>query len=694
MKWYCILFSLLFTCIIWKVNGQNDRITDTPTRVWKEISGKWSIGDNKFSPFLKEEKKTTKNYILIRNDMNSDSRWDYLQLEFKFETVSENISAGLVLNTNNPDDFGFLRISKSDDKVFLQAGVWKYNKFRTSMNAELEESILPDIWYSLKVIPTENRDEYRCWTIILAEKEKERIIFKSGIINQLPLFGRGITGLYADGNPVSFQNFQVHTSVPDYHTVNLKVAPLFANGMVFQRETPVTVWGKGQPGEMVSIYVNDNVFKTKAEDTGNWKITLPSMKAADSIGFMIISTIDTVLLQDVAVGEVWLASGQSNMHMKVWQSDVAEVTKKISEDKYLRFFIQPEWPSEVPLFDNGGKWEQANSANMEEWSAVACSFAIKLREKLKVPVGVIWSSWGGTTAECWLPREELKKDTLTKPILDQYVRAKNALENGEKLFGIHPYNVPGHHKSPGALFNGMIYPHIPFSIKGVIWYQGESNSIRAKQYESLFPLLINSWRDQWNNSDLYFAFVQLAGYNGGQSGSEIEHAWPQLRDAQRITTKKINNTGMAVAIDLGHQTNIHPRQKNEVGERLARLVLHDVYKFDKIVRSGPLYVSSIFTNHYAIIRFSEIADELKISNRQNLTGFTIAGQSQKFFPANACIDNDGKQVKVWSDAVPEPVAVRYAWENYPGDANLVNSEGLPASPFRTDEWPLPTDKNR
>lgn len=680
------LFDNSFGQIIIENKGQDS--------LWIELSGDWEMNSQYILPGLKKDKSTS-HYVLSRRDMQSDSKWNSLNVEFRIEDNSIPNLFGFALNTQNKNDFGILRIiRKSLNQFFLQAGFWKNNVFRPSMNVELKEQMIPGRWYQMKIFPTENRNEYRDWTIVLMEKENGKIIIEKGIQNKMPLFGRGVPGLYTNGGHVTFQNFYVEKITSPSQESHLKLAPLFQSGMVLQRDRNVPVWGKSEPGEIVTIKIKNQKKKARSDNSGKWRIDLDPVKATDSCVMQVISGLDTILLKNIAFGEVWLASGQSNMNMKVWQSDVAGVAQSMPEDRGLRFFIQPRWPSEIPLFTNGGYWEHATPTNSEEWSAVAYSFALQIREKLKVPVGVIWSCWGGTTAECWLPREALKTDPLTKPIMDQYTKAKKALEKGEEPTGIHPYNVPGQHKSPGALFNGMIYPHIPYAMKGVIWYQGEANTGRAKQYESLFPMLIESWRRLWNNADLYFAYVQLAGYNGGQSGSDVESAWPALREAQRITLQKLNNVGMAVTIDLGHETNIHPRQKIEVGKRLARWALHDVYGFNELVRSGPLYESVDFSGDHALVSFSEIAAGLISRDGEELKGFTIAGQDQKFFPAKARVVSDGKQIKVWAEEVTQPVAVRYAWENYPAEANLLNSASLPASPFRTDKWFLPTDKNR
>ncbi|MCK5822046.1 MAG: hypothetical protein KAH17_09165, partial [Bacteroidales bacterium] len=387
-----------------------------------------------------------------------------------------------------------------------------------------------------------------------------------------------------------------------------------------------------------------------------------------------------------------MASGQSNMAMMVWQSDMASVAEQNLPDEDLRIFLQPQWPSSEPVFDSGGKWENSQTGNVSEWSALAYSFAKDLREELNVPVGIIGSYWGGTSAESWLPREDLAADPITKTILDEYNSAQQSLESALPIIGVHPFNVPDQSHAPGYLYNGMIHPHIQSAIKGVIWYQGESNTLRAEQYETLFPMLIRSWRDVWDLPEMSFFFVQLAGYDGQQSGNEIESAWPHIREGQRLTLNKLDNTGMAVALDLGDPTNIHPFRKRELGERLVRLALHDVYGYENVVRCGPLYESVFFDRNRATISFTETDLGLEIRNGGELQGFMIAGSDKQFLPASAAINTEGKSIRVWSDKINSPVAVRYAWANNPIEANLMNNADLPASPFRTDDWPLYNDK--
>ena len=686
---FTIFFCLNINCFA----GPPEITRKDRNPVWIEVLGGWNISNQTVSPDLLKTKSDSQ-FVLSKGDMEAESRWSEVSVNFKIDEGISEYSAGFALNTKDSSDFGILRIGKISNKPFMQAGWWKYGYYRSKLNIELKQDIRPGEWYNISVHPTTGTKEWRPWTITLKSCQDEKIIFEQGIQNEMPLFGRGITGLYARGGGVSFNKFQINIDFSPTSHGYLKLAPLFTDGMVIQRNIAVPVWGVTKPDEKVQIKINNQSFTTNSDISGCWRINLNPMNASDSISMLVVSAKDSIVLRNIAVGEVWLASGQSNMQMKVWQSDLDSLAGSLPTDSGIRMFMQPQWPSDTPVFDSGGKWEYAESGNTKNWSAVAYSFASQLREKLEVPVGIICSYWGGTAAESWFPREELGKDTITKPILESYNKALTALENRQPIKNIHPWNTPGQSHAPGYLFNGMIYPHIPAAIKGVIWYQGESNSQRAKQYETLFPMLIQSWRKIWNAPDMYFFFVQLAGYDGKQSGSNIESAWPQLREAQRLTLQKLDHTGMAVAIDIGNITNIHPTHKREVGERLARLALHDVYDDKKILKCGPLFKSVTFKRNTAIVDFTETSFKLKIRDGQMLHGFEVAGTDQKFQPANAVINPGGKSVRVWSEKVGQPVAVRYAWKNYPVNANLVNRAGLPASPFRTDAWALPTDKNR
>ncbi|MCD6598089.1 MAG: hypothetical protein J7L04_10395 [Bacteroidales bacterium] len=689
MKVKYLLFAFLFSsCLacnrdVLKLPDPRE-IEEAPE--WIELLGIWNLKDS-LSPQVGEEGPVPQN-VLVRGDMKNDTRWSEMSVDFNISGDIRHSSAGFALNAQGTDNFGILRVSIGS----LKAGLWKYNSYRPWTRINLKP-MHQDHWYNLKIQEIIKKDDWRPWTITLTDSESDEVLLEQGIENALPLFGRGVTGLYAatgiyaKDDEITFRNFKlIYPSPPDEKA--LKLAPLFSDGMIMQRNMIVPVWGFAKASEPVRIEFDSQKFNTTSDNSGKWRIDLPLMNASTSLSMLVISSTDSIFIQDIAVGEVWIASGQSNMGMMVWQSDMNSIAGQAPPDDNLRIFLQPQWPSSEPVFDSGGKWEKAKPENVKEWSAVAYSFALELREKLNVPVGIIGSYWGGTSAESWLPHEILGTEPITKTILDEYLSAQAALEAGQPITNVHPFNVPDQSHAPGYLYNGMIYPHIPFAIQGVIWYQGESNALRGEQYETLFPMLIHSWRNAWNLPEMSFFFVQLAGYDGKQSGNELENAWPHIREGQRLTLKKVDHTGMAVAIDLGDVSNIHPYRKREVGERLSRLALHDVYGYESIIRCGPLFESVQFVRGNAIINFSETGSGLQVRDNTRIEGFVIAGADKQFSPALAKINPDEKSVRVWSYSVNNPVAVRYAWKNYPVEANLMNNAGLPASPFRTDDWPL------
>lgn len=662
---------------------------------WKSLSGTWKILNGWISA---EFRGKTANCTIIRNDLQEESRWEVISTDFRIENNVVDTQFGLLLNVRNEGDYQVLRICNFSENPVIQLLRWQYGQFRMWQEYKLPAALVPEKKYQIKVCraPMVDKEDWRQWKIILSDKTSGQIILKQGIENEHPAFGLGIVGLYIETSGIAFQNFELINQKCLASSGSLRLAPVFNDRMVLQQHSKIAIWGKANPYEKVKIELAGSIYRTVSAKSGDWRISIPPLKTQNGLTMKVATEMESITVHDIAVGEVWMASGQSNMEMRVWQTDVSELSKEIVTDDSLRFFLQPQWVSPIPNFDSGGEWVKADSASVKGWSAVALSFALELRRKLHVPVGIISSNWGGTAIESWIPCSRLSTDSLTLPILKRVNRYQSALEKGELVEERFPWcwDVPGQRHTPGNLFNAMIAPHIPFVIKGVIWYQGESNSNRAKQYEHLFPMLISSWRELWQNPKMGFYFVQLASYDGKQSGSEIEDAWPHLRESQRLTLNMINHAGMAVTVDLGQMANIHPPFKKEVGTRLSRLVLHDIYGFRKIVRSSPLYLKAIFKSNEAIICFSETGQGLKILNDMPLGGFSISGEDGRFVPATANIRTDGRSVRVFCKNVRNPVAVRYAWENFPKNANLGNSANLPASPFRTDNWFLNTDNDR
>ncbi|MDX1565674.1 MAG: sialate O-acetylesterase, partial [Phycisphaeraceae bacterium] len=406
-------------------------------------------------------------------------------------------------------------------------------------------------------------------------------------------------------------------------------------------------------------------------------------------------------------------SGQSNMAWPLSRTNAAETEIAEADHPAIRLMTVKRTSRSKAQSDVEGRWEVCRSETAKNFSAVAYFFGRKIHRELKVPVGLINSSWGGTRVEAWTSRAALKSADPEKvgPLLKWWDRliesydaeeaekknaaalarwkaaAKKARADGKKppRRRPRPLTDPAEDRHrPANLFNGQIAPLIPFAIRGAIWYQGEANVGRAAQYRTLFPLMIGDWRNRWGQGDFPFYFVQLAPFRYGRHDPAL---CAELRDAQLWTLKNVRNTGMAVTMDIGNPKDIHPKNKVDVGERLARWALAKDYG-QEVVPSGPIYKSVTFKGNRATIRFDHVPVALTTNDSQPPTHFQIAGADKVFHEAEAKLDGD--QLVVWSDKVPKPVAVRYAWRD-DAEPTLQNAVPLPASPFRTDEWPLKTE---
>jgi sialate O-acetylesterase len=477
---------------------------------------------------------------------------------------------------------------------------------------------------------------------------------------------------------------------------------LFTDGLVLQRGKPCPIWGTADPGEKVQVCLTGTgkgstvlleAGMTAGKD-GKWKTAFVlGPELAGGPYTLTIKGKNTITLKDVYVGEVWVCSGQSNMEWQLISTHNAEEVIKNAANPQIRLFTVPKNTADKPLegFKGDPKWHECNPETVRHFSAVAYFFGRDLQKALGVPVGLIHTSWGGTRAEAWTSLPVLEAHEEWKNEAADYAKAMEKHKETAakaKAEGKKTPRGPGPQNAPGALYNGMIAPLIPYAIKGVIWYQGESNAGKAYAYRKLFPLMIQNWRDDWKQGDFPFLFVQLAPYMAIVSEPQ-ESAWAELREAQLLTFLHSKNTGMAVITDVGDPKDVHPRKKEPVGARLALAARALAYD-EKIEYSGPIYDKMEVKDGKAVLHFKHVGKGL-VAKDGPLQGFTIAGADRKFYNAQAEIQGD--TVLVWCAKVPQPVAVRYGWANYPV-VNLWNKDGLPASPFRTDDFPGVTVSKR
>ncbi|MBI1321246.1 MAG: sialate O-acetylesterase [Candidatus Hydrogenedens sp.] len=480
----------------------------------------------------------------------------------------------------------------------------------------------------------------------------------------------------------------------------LEMPSIFGDHMVLQQGKDLPVWGWGEPGEAVRVRLGGRSEKTTADEQGNWKVTFTPFETGRPLKMKVSGESDTLSFEDVLIGEVWVASGQSNMQWTVGNSNNSRLEIEQADHPELRLFYVPRTVADEPQRDCDAEWVVCTPETVPEFSAVAYFFGRDLNRELGVPVGMIHSSWGGTPAEAWTTIDSIHADPMLQPISERwdaqaeadraaraaYEEAHAAWQAAADKSAAEPEAPkPGNRDSwqPGGLYNAMIAPLVPYAIQGAIWYQGESNADRAFQYRTLFPRMIMDWHEAWGEGAFPFLFVQLANFQARQA-EPVDSAWAELREAQAMTLDAVENSGQAVIIDLGSAIDIHPRNKQDVGWRLALNALANTYGQDVAYR-GPAYESMSVEGNKATLTFSHAEHGLQSWNQGKLVGFSIAGADQKFVWADAKIVGDN-QVQVWSDAVAEPVAVRYGWADNP-ECNLYDGTGLPASPSRTDDWP-------
>jgi sialate O-acetylesterase len=472
----------------------------------------------------------------------------------------------------------------------------------------------------------------------------------------------------------------------------VKVNSLFSDGAVLQQGRAVPVWGTGKDGEQVTVKIQDQTAAAKVKD-GRWLVRLKPLKGSGPF-VMTVTGENTITISNLLVGEVWVCSGQSNMAFPLSRSANAAESTVAAGDPQLRLFTVPRGAADTPASEVRGSWAESTPESAASFSAVGWFFGRELRRALKVPVGLINSSVGGTPAEAWTARAALEGDPELREILEQHAQQeknydpaaaaaqrKQALQKHKqavaqaKAAGQEPPAAPRapadpRSKRPSGLYNAMIAPLQPYAIAGAIWYQGEANAGRAAQYQKLFPAMIQSWRQAWVQGEFPFLFVQIAPH---------QKMTPEIREAQFLAWQKVPRTGMAVITDVGDETDIHPTKKEPVGARLA-LAARAIAYGEKVEYSGPVYASMRVEDNRAVLSFTHIGSDL-VAQGGELKGFTIAGADGNFVAAKAAIEGD--QVVVSSPSVAKPAAVRYGWSSTP-DVNLFNKEGLPATPFRTD----------
>jgi sialate O-acetylesterase len=447
--------------------------------------------------------------------------------------------------------------------------------------------------------------------------------------------------------------------------------------MVLQRDTACPIWGWAADGEEVTVEFAGQKQSTKAEG-GKWLVRLQPMKANAQPQTLTIRGTNTLALEDVLVGEVWLCSGQSNMEWNVAQSANPQEEISAANHPRIRHIKIPHVPADKPQSNVASSgWQVCSPQTVAGFTAVGYYFGRQLMNELDVPVGLLGSNWGGTRIEPWTPPVGFQQVPALKDIADKLDSFPQKMSQKDKN-DPNKVNLVINHQSALALYNGMIHPLVPYAIRGALWYQGESNNGEGMLYFEKMKALINGWRTVWNNPEMPFLYVQLAPYRYGNQ--PVENL-PGIWEAQTAALS-IPNTGMAVTVDIGNTKDIHPKNKQEVGRRLALWALAKTYGKTGLVYSGPIYKDMKVEGNKVRLSFEYVGSGLVSRDDKPLSNFTIAGDDKKFVDAEAQID--GNTVVVSSSQVTNPVAVRFGWTDT-AEPNLSNKEGLPASPFRTDK---------
>ena len=483
---------------------------------------------------------------------------------------------------------------------------------------------------------------------------------------------------------------------------DVSLPAIFSDNMVLQHLQDVNVWGKADPAESVTVQLGPETTQTVAGKDGSWRVRLPGLPSGGPYD-LTVSGKNSVTIRNVAIGEVWVCAGESNMEYKVIASRNGQKEMADGNLPMVRVFVVKHAASETPQGDCEGSWVVCDPDTVRDFSAVGFFFARELNRGMRMPFGIIESAWGPSPAEAWTPLGTLEKDPALHVTLDRYNEAAKAYPAaqsdyagkladwqtaaaGAKAAGtvVPPKPVPplapAPQREPAALYNGMIAPLQHFAMRGVLWYQGESNVYDAGLYAKLFPAMIEAWRAGWGEGEFPFLYVQLSSFLWRHPQPE-ESSWAELREAQAAALK-VPKTGMAVSADIGDEHEMHPANKQDVAHRLVLLAESQAYG-QPTEAVGPMYSGMQVEDGKAVITFTHAGGGLVARNGAAVKGFELAGADRQFAWADARID--GEKVIVHSKDVPEPLAVRYGWADCP-ECDLFNQAGLPVAPFRTDEW--------
>ena len=494
-------------------------------------------------------------------------------------------------------------------------------------------------------------------------------------------------------------------------SAEIKLPAIIGDHMVLQQKQADPIWGWDTPGTAVTVTFAGQTKSTTADPNGKWTVKLDPLPANATPQTMTIKGTSERVLQNILIGEVWMCSGQSNMQFSLsgdWNGDLEGLGANLPA---IRIVSVPQVGTQELKNDFNGAWATCTPENCREFSAIGFYFGRHLQQILGVPIGLIDNSWGGSAAEAWVRRSSLEQDPRFAALMERTVQQETRLTS-EKAVADHqaaiakwkeaaekakaegkpqprqPMSPDGWLRGnarPGNIFNGVLNPTLGYGIKGVIWYQGESNAGRAWEYAQLFPYMIQQWRTEWKQGDFPFYWVQLADYMAVKP-EPGESAWAELRESQ-TKTQSLPNTGQAVIIDIGEGRDIHPKNKRDVAARLARLALAKDYGV-KIAFRSPELKSVSFAGNKAVVTLDLFGSELRPFDVAEAIGFTVCGDDKVWRNATGRIT--GKDtIEVSCDQVAKPIAVRYAWADNPV-CNLFSKEGLPVTPFRSDDFEMTT----